>query len=136
MRYHPAKVPIHPEAFSRDLRGKRKRPRSHEQDHLKFIRALPCIICLTRNLIQAAHLRAGNPVYGKRTTGMSEKPGDEWTLPLCAAHHEEQHRGNEMAFWARYGISDPFALCLSLYKHSLDEDEEAAELVVKLARKR
>jgi hypothetical protein len=44
---------------------------------------------------------------------MAEKPSDKWTLPLCNQHHREQHdHGDELAFWAEYGI-DPFALALT-----------------------
>jgi hypothetical protein len=124
------RVPIHPEAFSHDLGLKRKRPRVENAAHLAFIRKLPCLICASRN-VQAAHIRAGNPHYGKRATGLGEKPADHWTVPLCMAHHHEQHQGNEMEFWTRHGI-DPFKLALALFVASADE--EAGELVVKQAR--
>lgn len=133
--HRAGRVPIDPQAFTHDGGGKRKRPRTLAQDHLKFVRGLPCLICLTRNAVQAAHLRAGNPVYAKRSVGLGEKPDDRWSLPLCAAHHAEQHRGNELAFWKSYGIDDPFAICLAIYNHSRECDEEAAELVVRLARR-
>jgi CRISPR/Cas system endoribonuclease Cas6 (RAMP superfamily) len=46
---------------------------------------------------------------------MAEKPDDKWCLPLCRFHHTEQHnRGNELAWWASYGI-DPFATAVALY---------------------
>lgn len=131
MRHIAGRVPTHPEAFSLDSPGRRKRPREHDRDHLKFIRTLPCLVCGSRNTIQAAHIRAGNAVYAKRATGAGEKPSDQWCLPLCAAHHEEQHRGNEITFWRQHGI-DPFRVAQSLYQ--LCGDEAAAELVIKLAR--
>jgi hypothetical protein len=44
---------------------------------------------------------------------MQEKASDIWTVPLCRAHHDQQHSMNEMAFWALYGIN-PFELAISL----------------------
>jgi hypothetical protein len=102
-------------------------------DHLKFIRSLPCVVCLTRNNIQAAHIRAANIAYGKRDTGVGSKSSDHWTLPACAAHHDEQHRINELAYWASEGI-DPFKTASALFACS--GDEEAAEVVVRMARVR
>lgn len=91
-----------------------KRPRIKSEAHLDFIRSLPCVCCGNDIQTEAAHIRSGDPYYGKRNTGMSEKPDDKWTLPLCFEHHGEQHRGNELQFWKRYGVN-PFVLALSLY---------------------
>ena len=33
------------------------------------------------------------------------KPGDEFLLPLCRAHHSLQHQIGQRAFELRYGIS-------------------------------
>lgn len=133
---HPhraGRIPIHPEAFSHDLRSRHRRPRQENVAHLKFIRALPCLICGTRKDVQAAHVRAPSPGYGKRATGFGERPADHWTLPICSAHHAAQHTGSEMAFWTRYGI-DPFATALALF--AATGNEEGGELIVKLAGKR
>lgn len=128
----PGRVPIHPEAFSHDLGWRRRRPRQHGRDHLKFIRSLPCVVCGSRNNIQAAHIRMANPVYGKRHTGAGEKSSDKFCTSLCGHHHAEQHMAGEAFFWRRYGI-DPFQVATSLFAHS--GDDEAAELVIKMARK-
>lgn len=130
MTYRAGRVPIHPEAFSR-LRP--RQPRRQSGDHLKFIRSLPCVVCLSRKSTQAAHLRAANLGYGKREAGIGAKPSDRFCTPLCPAHHEAQHRGNELAFWASYNI-DPFQIATALFACS--GDDEAAELVINLARKR
>jgi hypothetical protein len=127
-RLPPGRIPLHPEAFSHDLGSRRKRPRQQRRDHLAFIRSLPCLICGSRNNIQAAHIRSGNIAYGKRTIGLSEKSSDHWTTPLCANHHHDQHQGNEMTFWACYHI-DPFKTALALFAAS--GDDEAGELIVK-----
>lgn len=126
----PGKIPIDPQAFS-SLRP--RRPRKVNGGHLKFIRSLPCVICLSRNNVQAAHIRMASIVHGKRNTGVGEKSSDRFVTCLCPQHHEEQHRGNEAEFWKRYGI-DQFHIALSLFAHS--GDEEAAELVIRMARVR
>jgi hypothetical protein len=109
----------------------RKRPRIENRNHLAFIRRLPCVVCLTRRNVEAAHVRMGNPLYGKRQAGMGEKPNDAFTLPLCAAHHDEQHSMNEAAFWMALAI-DPLQLALSLFGSSGDED--SAEQIIRAHR--
>jgi hypothetical protein len=130
-RNRAARIPIAPTAFSRDLRSRSKRPRQTNEMHLKFIRTLPCLICGTRKTIQAAHIRSGSPGYGKRRTGIGEKSGDHWTLPICAEHHGGQHAGNEKEFWEHLGI-DPFAIALALFAAS--GDDERAELIIREAQ--
>jgi hypothetical protein len=131
--HRAGRIPLHPEAFSHDLRSRSKRPRQENQAHLKFIRGLPCLVCGTRKDIQAAHIRAPSVAYGKRHTGKGEKPSDVWALPVCAEHHRQQHLVNELSFWKCVGI-DPLAIALALF--AATGDDERAELVVKLAGKR
>lgn len=47
---------------------------------------------------QCAHVRRGTD------GGIGEKPSDWWTIPLCRAHHNEQHQIGEQAFEKKYGI--------------------------------
>lgn len=111
--------------------GKQKRPREHDDKHLKFVRSLPCATCLSRVGVEAAHVRYGALQYGKRETGASEKPHDKWTVPLCAADHrgpEGQHASGEKAWWDEKGI-DPLALAAALFASS--GDEEAGEVIVR-----
>jgi hypothetical protein len=129
--HRAGRVPIDREAFSRDLGIRRKRPRIENAAHLKFIRSLPCLICGTHRDVQAAHIRAANPHYGKRGTGLGEKSADHWTVPLCVGHHCLQHRSNEMEYWTMQAI-DPFKVALALFASS--GDEEAGELIIKEAR--
>ena len=124
------RLPRHPEAFSLSP-SKKKRPREHDKGHLDFIRSLPCVICGTRG-VHAAHIRMAAMQYGKRATGMQEKPSDKWTVPLCPVHHndgpEAQHSGGEEAFWKRHGI-DPFVIAMALYQST--GDEEAGEMIIR-----
>lgn len=105
-------------------KGKRK-PREKAEEHLRLIRRLPCLACGTRRDVHAAHLRAAAPRFGKRETGMQEKPSDRWTLPLCERHHisdpDAQHRTEELEFWNRLGI-DPFVTAMALWGATGDED--------------
>lgn len=133
MTFRPGRVPIHPEAFSHDLGLRRRRPRQHTDQHLRFIRTLPCLACGKRNNIEATHIRAASALYGKRHPGAGEKPDDRWTVPQCRLCHtaQHQHHAGELAYWGVVGIN-PFETALALFGCS--EDEEAAELVIKMAR--
>lgn len=106
--------------------GKRKRPRAHDGKHLDFIRGLPCLVTGTRP-VEAAHVRYAAPQWGKRASGMGEKPDDRWAVPLSPAMHREQHSENEREWWLSKGI-DPIAVALALWGCS--GDEEAAELIL------
>jgi hypothetical protein len=89
-----------------------KQPRQKDEKHLNFIRSLPCCICGGIDT-EAAHIRTASLEHGKRGLGMQEKASDAWAVPLCNAHHREQHSMNEMAFWKMHGIN-PFLLAMSL----------------------
>ena len=117
-------------AFS--LSGSRKRPRHTSEAHLKAVRMLGCVICLGRP-VEAAHIRTGSMLHGKREVGLSEKPDDRWTLPLCIPHHREQHSMNELAFYREYGV-DPFGTALALW--GAEGDDEAMETIIQRARTR
>lgn len=104
-----------------------KHPRIKDEAHLAFIRELACVSCGDDTATEAAHLRSDNLAYGKRHTGMSEKPDDCWTLPLCGRCHRAQHSGNEKNFWANLGIN-PWVLALSL--RAASGDHELAQEVI------
>lgn len=74
--------------------------------HRDFIRSLHCSVwknplspCDTDHPTEAAHYRTA------ANSGAGIKPDDCWLLPLCRAHHGEQHRIGQKAFEERYGIS-------------------------------
>ena len=90
-------------------------PRIEDAGHLAYVRTLPCLVCGRPGPSDPAHLRSAARQYGKRQTGMGEKPDDKWTLPLCRRDHDDQHRHNELAWWAGKGIADPFAVALAIY---------------------
>lgn len=92
-----------------------RQPREENPAYLAYVRTLPCLVCARPGPNDPAHLRSAARQYGKRLTGMGEKPDDKWVLPLCRTHHEDQHRNNELRWWARMGFPDPFAVALALY---------------------
>jgi hypothetical protein len=84
--------------------------------YLALIRRLPCLSCDADPAGVACHVRLTR--VGKPITGAGIKPGDHWTLPLCATCHTEgpgaQHRIGEVRFWADLGL-DPLPICQQLY---------------------
>lgn len=103
-----------------------RQPRIEDPAYLAYVRTLPCLVCgYPRS--DPAHLRSASRQYGKRLTGMAEKPDDRWVLPLCRTHHDDQHRNNEMLWWARHGISDPFAVAVALYASRPGADRQRVE---------
>jgi hypothetical protein len=84
-----------------------KRVRSKE--HLRFVAQQPCIIC-GRNPAQAHHIRYAQP------KGLSLKVSDEFTVPLCAIHHSENHAtGDERKWWEQHKI-DPLPVASALWR--------------------
>ena len=88
-----------------------KRLRSKE--HLRFVARQPCLIC-GRSPAQAHHIRYAQP------RGLGIKVSDEFTVPLCAIHHTENHAtGDERRWWQEHKI-DPLAVAEQLWrKHAL-----------------
>jgi hypothetical protein len=78
--------------------------RLRDKTHLMFVATQPCLIC-ARQPSQAHHLT----FCQKR--GLSLKVSDEFTVPLCALHHDELHRsGAERAWWGTKAINpEPIA---------------------------
>jgi hypothetical protein len=101
-----AKEP-HPSALAAP---KDRRLRSKE--HLAFVGKQPCLIC-GRRPAHAHHLRFAQP----RAMGL--KVSDEFTVPLCAGHHDAVHKtGDERAWWARHGIIEPLKFAERLWAAS------------------
>jgi hypothetical protein len=82
--------------------------RFRDKAHLKFVASQPCLIC-GRNPADAHHLRFAQP------RGMGLKVSDEFTVPLCRAHHRDNHRfGDEQAWWSKLSI-DPLTVSRQLW---------------------
>jgi DNA recombination protein Rad52 len=68
--------------------------RVRDPDHLAYVRSLPCLVC-ARTPSEPHHLRFAQP------RGLSSKPSDEWTVPLCLLHHRAlREAGSEERWWA------------------------------------
>jgi hypothetical protein len=86
--------------------GEPRRIRSKE--HLRFVASQPCLIC-GRKPSHAHHVRFAQP------KGLSLKVSDEFTVPLCAIHHSENHAtGDERKWWQAHKI-DPLEIARSLW---------------------
>jgi DNA recombination protein Rad52 len=89
-----------------------KEQRIRDKDHLVYVASKPCIVCGRRGA-QAHHLRFA------QQRAMAMKVSDEYTVPLCVAHHDALHRtGDEQAWWARHGIIDPLKIAARLWAES------------------
>jgi hypothetical protein len=86
--------------------GEPKRHRSKE--HLKFVASQPCLIC-GRTPSHAHHIRYA------QAKGLGLKVSDEFTVPLCATHHSENHMtGNEMKWWQDHKL-EPLSVAQRLW---------------------
>ena len=82
--------------------------RLRDKAHLRFVASQPCLVC-GRSPADAHHLRFTQP----RAMGL--KVSDEFTVPLCRAHHRDNHNsGDEVAWWERRAI-DPIATSRALW---------------------
>ena len=86
-----------------------KRVRSKE--HLRFVARQPCLIC-GRTPAHAHHVRFA------QSRGLALKVSDEFTVPLCAIHHSENHAtGDERKWWHERKI-DPLTVAQQLWTQS------------------
>jgi DNA recombination protein Rad52 len=73
--------------------------RVRDPAHLKFVASLPCVIC-GRVPSHAHHLRFA------QLRSLGSKVSDEWTVPLCAAHHRSLHDvGAEAKWWQERNVN-------------------------------
>lgn len=101
--------------------------RVRSKEHLRFVASRPCLIC-GRTPAQAHHVRFAQP------RGLGLKVSDEFTVPLCAIHHSENHKtGDERAWWAKRAI-DPLKVARQLWMESTGEAERTPTLCKEPAR--
>ncbi|WP_409192577.1 ERF family protein [Bradyrhizobium sp. RDM4] len=94
-----------------ELAHPKEPPRKRSKAHLLFVRDQPCLVC-QQSPCDAHHLKFAQP----RTLG--RKVSDEFTVPLCRAHHQELHReGNERAWWSNLQMS-PLPIAQELWAAS------------------
>ena len=110
---------------------RQRQPRQRNEQHLRWLRTLECLVSGSRQGVEAAHVRFADPIFGKRPTGKGERPDARWALPLARDIHAAQHRSGEREWWARQGI-DPLKVASELYQAS--GDTERAEAIIRRAR--
>jgi hypothetical protein len=72
--------------------------RYRDKTHLRFVALQPCLVC-GRVPSDAHHLRFAQP------RALGRKTSDEFVVPLCRAHHRQNHQvGDEVAWWRASGI--------------------------------
>jgi hypothetical protein len=82
--------------------------RVRDRDHIRHVIKQACLIC-GRRPSDPHHLRFA------QSRALGRKVSDEFTVPLCRAHHREVHRcGNEGSWWRNIGI-DPLAAARTLW---------------------
>ena len=93
-----------------------KRHRSKE--HLQYVAQQACLIC-GRSPSHAHHIRFA------QSKGVALKVSDEFTVPLCAIHHSENHStGDERSWWQKHN-TEPLAIARSLWEESCKRGEHS-----------
>jgi len=82
--------------------------RVRDREHVRYVTQQSCLIC-GRRPSDAHHVRFA------QGRALSRKVSDEFTVPLCRAHHREVHRsGDEAEWWTKIGI-DPTVTARALW---------------------
>jgi hypothetical protein len=82
--------------------------RHRDKTHLRFVALQPCLLC-GRSPSDPHHLRFAQP------RAMGRKTSDEFVVPLCRAHHSQNHQvGDEVSWWKQNGI-DPVPVANRLW---------------------
>lgn len=97
-----------------------RQPRLLDPGYLAWLRKQPCACRCGRSApSDAAHLRTG-------VTGMGRKPNDCCAVPLSHGCHMRQHAfGDEAAWFAQHGITDPLKLAERYYARYRAENPAA-----------
>ena len=92
-------------------RLKDKELKIKDKKYLRWVASNPCIIC-QQNDCNAHHI-----TYAMKR-GISQKVGDQYTIPLCIKHHHQLHNCgmSERDFWGKIDI-DPIPICAIFYNH-------------------
>ena len=81
------------------------------KEHLRFVSSQPCAIC-GRTPSHAHHVRYAQP------RGLGLKVSDEFTVPLCATHHQQLHNTTKEREWWQERNIDPLAIALRLWQET------------------
>jgi len=101
------------------VRGLGKTVRLRDKEHRKFVSRQACLVC-GRTPSDPHHLTFMQP------RALGHRVSDEFTVPVCRAHHRELHRqGDEAAWWDKVHI-DPLPVALRLWQHTRLNGNELA----------
>ena len=82
--------------------------RVRDREHVRYVIKQPCLVC-GRRPSDPHHLRFA------QSRALGRKVSDEFTVPLCRAHHRELHRhGDEAGWWEKLGL-DPTRAARALW---------------------
>jgi len=89
------------------------------KEHLRYVAGQPCAIC-GRTPSHAHHVRYAQP------RGLGLKVSDEFTVPLCATHHQHLHQTTKECDWWQERNIDPLKIASDLWEQSLGHATEPA----------
>ncbi|MBB4258783.1 ERF family protein [Bradyrhizobium sp. CIR3A] len=94
-----AEAALQPALSEAGLAFPKEPSRKRSKAHLSFVKEQPCLVC-QQTPCDAHHLKFA------QARALGRKVSDEFTVPLCRAHHQELHQhGNERAWWANLQIA-------------------------------
>ena len=95
--------------------------RIRDREHIRHVIKQACLIC-GRRPSDPHHLRFA------QARALGRKASDEFTVPLCRAHHREIHRCGNEGWWWRNARIDPLAAARALWleTHPLPRGEGTA----------
>src|SRR5262249_6262277 len=128
-----------PDSGPKGRRRAKKQPRSdvvhalgkpvrmRDKGHRRFVLRQPCLVC-GRVPSDPHHLTFTQPrALGRRVS-------DEFTVPVCRAHHRELHRSDDEAGWWEKLKIDPLPVALKLWQQTRSDTELAPITLTQLAK--
>jgi hypothetical protein len=112
-----------PHKIDKSVLAIREPRRIRSKEHLRFVASQPCLIC-GRTPSHAHHVRYA------QTRGLSLKVSDEFTVPLCAIHHNQIHTTGKEREWWQERHMDPLKVATALWQQSRDTLSTAADMDV------
>lgn len=76
-----------------------KLPELRSEKHLAFVRSQDCLITSGNEHCNGFPVVAHHFTFLKGKRGISQKVGDDKTIPLCHFHHQSLHTIGEKSFW-------------------------------------
>jgi len=85
--------------------------RLRDKEHRRFVLRQPCLVC-GRVPSDPHHLTFTQP------RALGQRVSDEFTVPVCRAHHRELHRSGDEAAWCERLKIDPLPVALKLWQQT------------------